>query len=303
MRKYLGLTRRNLLVYFKDVQSIFFSMLTPLIIFVLYILFLKDTFIEPIESSAEAIRDFLSAQDISMFTNGLLLSGILGSAMITVPYNALVTIVRDRENRVDYDICATPIRREQIVLSYFTAAALSAFAMAAVILTGGLLILRVMGELYLTLSDILKLYGVTLLGAVSATALMMVIVLFIKTSSASGAFLGLLSAATGFLIGAYIPLSQFSAGVQSVCNLFPGTGVATLYRNVLLAPILNHMDEGLGGIDNGMFAETVKEIFSFEPQLFNRTMEPSGIVLQIVVMIAFSVAAILLIYPKVYRRK
>lgn len=303
MRKYWGFTRRNLLVYFKDVQSIFFSMLTPLIIFILYILFLKDSFTAPIESSAETIKDFLVTQDIPMFTNGILLSGILGSAMITVPYNALATIIRDRENKVDYDICATPVRREQIILSYFTASAISAFVIAAIILSGGLLILRAMGELYLTLPDILKLYGVTLLGSVSATALMMVIVLFIKTSSAGGAFLGILSAATGFLIGAYIPLSQFSAGIQSACNLFPGTGITTLYRNILLTPILNHMDGCLDGIDGGVFVGTIKEIFSFEPQLFGRMLESREILFQIAAAIILSVAAILLIYPRVYQRK
>jgi len=41
MRKFVGLTKRNLLIYFKDIQSIFFSMLTPIIVLVLYVLFLK----------------------------------------------------------------------------------------------------------------------------------------------------------------------------------------------------------------------------------------------------------------------
>lgn len=303
MRKYWGLTKRNLLVYFKDIQSIFFSMLTPLIILLLYILFLKDTLTSPIESSAANIKDFLAAQDIDMFANGLLLSGILGSAMITVSYNALVTIVRDRENKVDYDICATPVRREQIILAYFTASAVSAFAMSSVILSGGLMVLGAMGEMYLAMADILKLYGVTLLGSVSATALLMAIVLFIKTSSACGAFQGVLSAATGFIIGAYIPLSQFSPGIQSVCNLFPGTGITALYRNVLLNPILKHMDDGLDGIDRGMFVEAIKETFTFEPQLFGKALEPAGIIFQAVAVIGLCVAAILWAYPKACRRR
>ncbi len=303
MRKYWGLTKRNLLVYFKDIWSIFFSMLTPLILWMLYLLFLKGTFTDAIGNAARAVKDLLAPQDIQMFANGLLLSGILGSAMITVPYNALVTIVRDRENKVDYDICTTPVRREQIVLSYFTASAICAFAMSALILSGGLMVLRMLGDLYLSATDILKLYGVTLLGCVSATALLMAIVLFLQTSSAASAFGGILSAATGFLIGAYIPLSQFSEGIQLVCHLLPGTGVTTLYRNVLLNPILNRMDERLDGIDRGMFVAAVKEVFTFEPQLLGRTWEPQWILLQIVIMIMFSVAAILAIYPGVYRRK
>ncbi len=303
MRKYIGLTKRNLLVYFKDIQAIFFSMLTPFILLLLYLLFLKDTFTEPIEREAQAFHQFLAASDIEMFANGLLLSGILGSAMITVSYNALVTLVRDRENGVDYDICATPVDREQIILAYFTASAISAFAMSALLLSGGLLVLCTMGELYLTGMDIVKLYGITLLGCLCATALFMLLVLFIKTSSACSAFGGLLSAATGFLIGAYIPLSQFSKGIQSVCNLFPGTGITVLYRNVLLGPVLSHMEEGLGGMDGGMFAKSLKETFVFASQLFGQTLSPSGIVLQAAFGILFCVAAIVLVYPKVYKRK
>ena len=41
MKMYLGLTKRNMLVYFKDRQAILFSLLTSIILFVLYLLFLR----------------------------------------------------------------------------------------------------------------------------------------------------------------------------------------------------------------------------------------------------------------------
>ena len=249
MRKYIGLTKRNLLIYFKDYQSILFSMITPIIVFVLYLLFLKDTFVSPIKNATIGLEQWILDEDINMFVNGLLLTGILGTTMITVPYNCLITIVRDRDNKIDYDISVTPIRRNQIVLSYFTASALSAFIMAAIILTGGLCIMGAQGTLYLGGKDVAALYGITFLGAISATSLFMIVVLFFKTSSASGAFLGILSAACGFVIGAYIPISQFSEGVQTFCNVFPGSGITVLYRNSLLNPLLDKMNPIIGGLD------------------------------------------------------
>ena len=36
MKMYLGLTKRNMLVYFKDRQAILFSLLTSIILFVLF---------------------------------------------------------------------------------------------------------------------------------------------------------------------------------------------------------------------------------------------------------------------------
>ena len=55
MRKFMGLTRRNLLIYFKDVQSVIFSMLTSIIVLALYLLFLKDTFVDSIEGAMQEI--------------------------------------------------------------------------------------------------------------------------------------------------------------------------------------------------------------------------------------------------------
>ena len=278
-------------------------MLTPIIVFVLYILFLKDTFVEPIKSASAGLEDFISDENINMFVNGLLLTGILGSSMITVPYNSLITIVKDRESKIDYDISATPIKRVQIILSYFTASAISAFIMASVILSAGLLIMTAQGSLYLTAKDVIKLYGITLLGSISATALFMIVILFFKTSSASGAFLGILSAATGFVIGAYIPISQFSESVQTFCNIFPGSGITILYRNTLLNPILGEIDSNIGGLDNGMFVQAIKETFVFDAQVFGKSLGMQGILNLIYVVAMLSIVAIAIIYPKIYKRK
>ena len=303
MRKYIGLTKRNLLIYFKDYQSILFSMITPIIVFVLYLLFLKDTFVSPIKNATIGLEQWILDEDINMFVNGLLLTGILGTTMITVPYNCLITIIRDRENKIDYDISATPIRRNQIVLSYFTASALSAFIMAAIILTGGLCIMGAQGTLYLGGKDVAALYGITFLGAVSATSLFMIVVLFFKTSSASGAFLGILSAACGFVIGAYIPISQFSEGVQTFCNVFPGSGITILYRNSLLNPMLDKINQNIGGLDDGMFVEAMRETFVFDSHLFGQTISSSGVVGMVCIVAIVTTILIGMIYPKIYQRK
>ena len=194
MRNFIGFTKRNLLIYFKDRQSIFFSMLTPIIVFLLYLFFLKGNYVDAMEGAAAGLENFIEAKDIEALVNALLLSGLLGSSMITVPYNTLCTIVKDRENRVDYDICATPMGRVKIILAYFVASAISAFVMSAAVLTAGLVIMACQGILYLSAVNVFHLYAITLLGAISATALFMIVVLFFKSSSASGAFFGLLSA-------------------------------------------------------------------------------------------------------------
>ena len=265
MKGFMGLTKRNLLIFFKDWQSILFSVLTSIIVLVLYLLFLKGTFIDSINSSAEALGDLkalLKEEDLEMYVNMTLLVGVLGSALITVPYNCLCTVVKDRENKIDLDVLATPVKRWQIILSYFLSAVISACIMTAAILTVGLIILGAGGNMSLDAADICKAYLVTILGAVSATAFFMVLVLWFKSSQASGAFFGMLSAGAGFVIGAYIPISQFSDPVQTVCNIFPASQVTILLRNTLLGTTLDSMNASLGGQDGGAFVECIKRRLS-----------------------------------------
>ena len=306
MKMYLGLTKRNMLVYFKDRQAILFSLLTSIILFVLYLLFLRGTFVDAINqalASMPMIRELVRDEDLEMFTNIKLLVGIIGSAAITVPFSCLRTVTADRESRVDQDILATPVSRGQIVLAYFTASALSAILMTSVILTAGLVILQLQGSLYLGVGGLLRAYGVTALGCVSATALFMNVVLFFRSGSASSAFFGILSAVSGFVIGAYIPVSQFSGGVRTVCNLFPASHITILLRNVLLNGLLGHVDSGIGGLDNGGFVQTLREIFTFKADMFGSSLNTTAMITFVLAILSVSLIVMVCTYSKNYKKK
>ncbi|MBR1815966.1 MAG: ABC transporter permease [Lachnospiraceae bacterium] len=303
MRKFMGLTKRNLLIYFKDRQSVIFSMLTSIIVLVLYMLFLKNAYIDSAHSAMKGLEGLIDEKDIDMLINFILLVGVIGSALITVPYNCLSTIVNDKENKIDYDISATPLKRWQIVLSYFVASTISAFIMSAVVLTIGFVILSSQGDMYIPAENIVYAYVLTLLGSLSATAFFMLIIIFFKTSSASGAFFGMLSAACGFVIGAYMPLSQFSKGIQIFCNIFPGTGITVLYRNTILNGLLDKINTDIGGVDNGEFVSSMKEAFNFKGSLFGNDISLTGTVWYILVFLLICIIAMVLVYPKVYKRR
>ena len=49
MRGFVGFTKRNLLIYFKDFQTVVFSMLTSIIVFLLYMFFIKDSYVNAVE--------------------------------------------------------------------------------------------------------------------------------------------------------------------------------------------------------------------------------------------------------------
>ena len=305
MRGILGLIKRNLLLFFKDWQSILFSLLTSIIVLVLYLLFLKGTFVRAMQSAMEqypGLASMVSEKDIDMFANLLLLTGILGSAMISVPFSCITTLVRDRANKVDYDILATPMKRGQIIFAYFVSAVLSSTLLTGIILTIGLVGIRMQGNIYLNASQVIKAFSIVALGSISASAIFMIIVLFFKTVSACEAFFGILSAASGFVIGAYIPISQFSNEVQTVCNLFPASQITIMLRNILLNGLLEHINTSLAGTDQGMFVLSLKEYFTFQAKLFNGYLDMNKMLEYILGVILFCTVAQIMIYSGSYKK-
>ena len=305
MRGILGLIKRNLLLFFKDWQSILFSLLTSIIVLVLYLLFLKGTFVSAIQSAMEqypGLASMVPQKNIDMFANLFLLSGILGSAMISVPFSCITVLVKDRANKVDYDILATPMKREQIIFAYFVSAVLTSTLLTDIILAVGLIGIRMQGNMYLNASQVVKAFSVVALGSISASAIFMIIVLFFKTVSACEAFFGILSAASGFVIGAYIPISQFSNEVQTVCNLFPASQITIMLRNILLNGLLEHINISLQGADQGMFVLSLKEYFTFQAKLFKGYLDMNKMLEYILGVILFCIVTQIMIYSGSYKK-
>ena len=305
MRGISGLIKRNLLLFFKDWQSILFSLLTSIIVLVLYLLFLKGTFVSAIQSAMEqypGLASMVPQKDIDMFANLFLLSGILGSAMISVPFSCITVLVKDRANKVDYDILSTPLKRGQIIFAYFVSAVLTSTLLTDIILAAGLIGIRMQGNMYLNASQVVKAFSIVALGSISASAIFMIIVLYFKTVSACEAFFGILSAASGFVIGAYIPISQFSNEVQTVCNLFPASQITIMLRNILLNGLLEHINISLQGVDQGMFVLSLKEYFTFQAKLFNGYLDMTKMLEYILGVILFCIVTQIMIYSGSYKK-
>ena len=305
MRGILGFIKRNVLLFFKDWQSILFSLLTSIIVLVLYLLFLKGTFVSAIQSAMEqypGLASMVLQKDIDMFANLFLLSGILGSAMISVPFSCITVLVKDRANKVDYDILATPMKRGQIIFAYFVSAVLSSTLLTGIILAVGLIGICMQGNMYLNISQVIKAFSIVALGSISASAIFMIVVLFFKTVSACEAFFGILSAASGFVIGAYIPISQFSNEVQTVCNLFPASQITIMLRNILLNGLLEHINISLQGVDQGMFVLSLKEYFTFQAKLFKGYLDMNKMLEYILGVILFCIVAQIMIYSRSYKK-
>lgn len=285
LRSYKGMTVRNIKVYMKDKTAIMLSMITQVIVLGLYLLFLKNSYVDMIKAALEELGNIVSNNDINALVNSWLVAGVIGTSVVTVALNSLTIMVSDKQEKIDFDYNASPVKSGTVVMSYFSGAVASTFIISAILLTAGLGFIAISGSFVYTAYDILMIYGLVLLGSISATLILMLFASFFKKNSTLSSFGVMVSAAIGFVIGAYMPVSQFGEGVQTAVNLVPGSHIAALMRNVLMGPALDKIDTALDGIDKGLFAEGITNTFSFELNIF-------GVDFDINMMLVYSFIAI-----------
>ncbi len=286
---YKGMTTRNIKVYLKDRMAIILSMLTQIIVLGLYLLFLKQNYVNAVTSQLGELKSLITDNDIQALVNSWLIAGVIGTSVVTVALNSLSVMVSDKQERIDFDYNASPIKGSTVVLSYFSGAVINTILISSILLTAGLVFILLTGGFIYSLTDIFSIYGLVILGSISATLILMFIASFFKKNSTLSSFGVLVSAAIGFVIGAYIPVSQFSFSVQSLVNLVPGSPVAAMMRNILMTPAINNINNALNGIDNGLFAENIKDIFALKLNIFENEID-------FTFMMIFSIAVIILFF-------
>ena len=108
----------------------------------------------------------------------------------------------------------------------------------------------------MSLSDILYLLLDIVLLALFGTALSSVINFFLSTQGQIGAVGAIVSSGYGFICGAYMPISSFSAGLQKVISFLPGTYGTSLVRNHAMRGALAEMQT------QGVPVEVINELKS-----------------------------------------
>lgn len=298
-----GMALRNIRVYLKDKTSIIMSLMAQIIILGLFILFLKNNYTDSIIAQLGELKDLLSDKDINAIVNSYLMAGVIGTSVVTVALNSLSVMVSDRERKINFDYGAAPVKGHTVVLSYFSGAVVNTFLVSAILTTAGFIFLCMGSEISYTLLDFLKIYGLVALGSISATLVLMVFASFFKKSSTQGSFGVLVSAAIGFITGAYIPVSQFGDTVQTCVNLVPASQIAGMMKYVLITPTIDHANDVLNGIDKGEFAKAMKEVFAVDLKVFGNDIDFNFMLIYSVIAIAVFLIINLAVYKFASKNK
>lgn len=236
-----NLIRRNSKLFFKDKAMFFTSLITPIILLILYTTFLgnvyKQSFLSAIPTGFE-----LSEKLINAVVAGQLVSSLLAVCCVTVSFCSNMLMVQDKVSGARADLTVTPVKISTLAVSYYISTLISTLTICVAASVICFIYLSNIGW-YLSFKEtVLFLLDVILL-VMFGTALSSIINFFLNSQGQISAVGTIVSAGYGFICGAYMPVSSFSAGLQKVISFLPGTYGTGLLRNHALNGVFSELSE------------------------------------------------------------
>ena len=240
MTTLFALIKRNIKLFFRDKGMFFTALITPMILLVLYATFLakvyRDSFLAGLPQGLSMAEELING-----CVGGQLISSILAVSCITVAFCSNMLMVQDKANGSLRDFSISPVRASTMAIGYYIATLISTLIICFIAAGICLLYTGKVG-FYMSGKDVALLFGDILLLTMFGTALSSVINFFLSTQGQISAVGSIVNSCYGFICGAYMPISQFSEGLQKVLSILPGTHGTSLVRNHCLQGCFAEME-------------------------------------------------------------
>ncbi len=287
MKTLFALIKRNVKLYFKDKGMFFTSLITPLILLVLYATFLNNVYRDSFTANLpEGV--FLAEELIEGLVGSQLISSLLSVSCVTVAFCSNFLMVQDKAGGCIKDLRISPVRASVLSLGYYIATLFSTLMISIAAMGICLLYVANVGW-YMSFSDVMFLLLDIVLLVLFGTALSSVINFFLSSQGQISAVGTVVSAGYGFICGAYMPISTFSDGLQKVLSFLPGTYGTVLIRNHSMQGVLAQMQDE--GIPEAVI-ETLKDSLDCNIYFFGAKVEISSMYL----ILGGSVLALIIAY-------
>lgn len=225
-----ALVQRNIKIYFSNIPGVIMSCFGALISFFIYVGFLQKN----LESSWPQIANVKQMLDLWM------MAGIVAIAGITTSFQALGQLVKDRETRTADDMCLTDLSLSEQNLAYVLSSSIISFLMQIITFVVMDVYFTAVDKINISLENSLLALIFMALGAVGATLLNEIIVLFIHSSTTFSRLSAVIGAIAGFAVATYLPYGTLSSTAQTLVKLVPSSYEASALRSLFL----NKINEG-----------------------------------------------------------
>lgn len=296
MKITLTLIKRNIKLFFKDKGMFFTSLITPLILLVLYATFLSNVYRDSFALSFPEGMP-IPSDIIDGLVGGQLISSLLAVSCITVAFCSNFLMVQDRANGTVKDLRISPVSANVLSISYYIATLASTLLICVAALAVCFVYAAIIGW-YMSVGDVFLLLLDVIVLVFFGTALSSFINFFLSSQGQISAVGTVISAGYGFICGAYMPISSFSDGLQKVISFLPGTYGTSLFRNHAMKGALRALkEEGIPDV----VIDSIRDAVDCNVYFFGERVEPYVMYVILVSSIALLVGGYILL--NIFRKK
>ena len=239
MKTLFALIGRNRKLFFRDKGMLFSALITPMILIVLYATFLANVYKDSFQSALPEFMD-VSEKLINGTVASQLAAALLAVSCVTVTFCVNLTMIQDRANGSRKDFNVAPVKKPVIYLGYFFSTVLNSLMVTVLALVICLAYVKTMGW-YLGAGDVLLLLADIVVLVLFGTVLSSIVCYPLKTQGQMSAVGTIVSAGYGFICGAYMPISNFSEGLQKFMSYLPSTYGTSMLKNHMLRGVFEEM--------------------------------------------------------------
>ncbi|HZK21191.1 MAG TPA: ABC transporter permease [Oscillospiraceae bacterium] len=227
-----ALTKRNIKLFLRDRATVFFSLLSTLILVGLYLLFIAKTYSDALLGEMGGL---LSESGSNFLIYLQMIAGVMILNSMSLSTGAFGTIAKDFENRRVDSFLLTPARVHEILISYFAAGFLISFILNLFSWIISFLLIGFLTTYWISLKVFILTAGSLFAASFISAALMLLITSLVKSSAAIGVISGVAGTFVGFLSGIYMPYSSLGEATKKVGSLLPFSHLTVWIKNILLS--------------------------------------------------------------------
>lgn len=258
MYELLNLVKRDLKLYLRDKLAVFFSLLSSMILLIIYVLFLGN-------SVGGNLKEILNPNELQFLIYSNMLAGMLVLNTLTIPLGVLGTVVTDMQNNQLDAFLVTPVKRYKVILGYYISSYLITLVISIIIWLLAVIVLGSITGIFYSFGTVLAVIALLPIFIFISTSVMILLTTFIPSVNAFGAISGIFGSVIGFVSGIYIPLTSTApVALNYISSAVPFTHMVTVFKSFLLEKsyqtILeqtNNNQEILEGVKDGFGANSI----------------------------------------------
>ena len=221
MNTVFALIKRNRKLFFRDKGMLISSLITPIILIVLYATFLQNVYKDSFQSALPGMMD-VSEKLINGTVAGQLAAALLAVSCVTVTFCVNLTMIQDKASGARKDFDVSPVHRPVLYIGYFCSTVLNSLMVNMLAVVMCLIYVKHMGW-YLNGADIAWIVLDVILLVLFGTVLSSIICYPLKSQGQM--------------------VSNFGSGLQKFLSYLPGTYGTSLLKNHMLRGVFEEMKD------------------------------------------------------------